>query len=236
LFALLVRGRPRQGHAASWRAVWWIGRHTLFCAEPRFAAALDASGEQRPTTRSEPALTRFMFLGLIGTLVIAPPLHRLHHPLVRIVNLSPQRLSVWVDGKPLAWVEPTSAESSAAGAELRFPAGARVIEARDGQGRTLDAAHVRLVSGAMHFYAPASNGYCFWFEHTHYGRARSFENDIEPLAGPTHFWVLARRVDSWFSPNPPTADDNRSTGGSLTALRQGPCSVAPRGDWSGPRE
>jgi len=95
---------------------------------------------------------------------------------------------------------------------------------------------VRLVSGAMHFYAPASNGYCFWLEHTHYGRAKSFENDIEPLAGPSRFWVLARRVDTWFSPNPPATDDDRSTGGSLTALRQGPCNVAPRRHWSESRE
>jgi len=36
-------------------------------------------------------------------------------------------------------------------------------------------------------------------------------------------------IDTWFSPNPAAQSaDVRSTGGVLTALRQAPCSAAPR--------
>ena len=41
--------------------------------------------------------------------------------------------------------------------------------------------------------------------------------------------VLPGGIDTWFAPNPGTADPNaRSSGGLLTALRQAPCTEAPQ--------
>jgi hypothetical protein len=220
LLALAWRRRRRPGHAAAWRAAWWVGRRKLFCG---------GAGELRPARRREPALSGWMAIGPVLAALLAPFVHRLHHPFVRVVNLSADRVAVIVDGRLVAWVAPTTAESPAAGAELRLPAGLRRLEARDAAGRTLQASAVKLVGGASHLYAPASDGYCFWLERTRYGRATNTPSDIVPLVGDQRFWVLTDPIHSWFSPNPPPADETRSTGGSLTALRQAPCTAAPFG-------
>lgn len=63
-----------------------------------------------------------------------------------------------------------------------------------------------------------------------YGRHGGRGTVVLPLAGADGFWVLPRRVDTWFAPNPPaTGPDQRSSGGILVALRQSPCARAPRG-------
>ncbi len=230
----LRRRLPDPGHTATGRAVYWLPSGELACTSSRWASALaDANGGEARVARIRDAeFSLWMLAGLVVAAVALPFFYDFYRPLVRIVNLTGTRLLVYVDGEPAASVEPTSAESSAAGVEVRMPAGQRRLEARDPTGAARATAEVPVHAASLHLYAPASDSYCFWIERTGYGRAGEAEgagDAIEPLAGETRFWTLPGEIDSWFSPNPAAAgDDERSTGGVLTALRQAPCNALPR--------
>jgi len=128
---------------------------------------------------------------------------------------------------PLSTLEPTSAENPAAGVQLRIPAGERRLTAVDSSSKAVVRALVVARAGRQHLYAPASPSYCFWLETEGYGQAAAQRLDRVPLIGSDRFWVLPQ-VDSWFSPNPPpSASDDRSSGGTRTALRQARCREAP---------
>ena len=171
-----------------------------------------------------------MLAGVAVGLMALPFFYRFYRPLVRIVNLTDSRLLVYVDGEMLTSIEPTSAESAAAGVEVRIPAGQRRLQARDPSGSTRATTTVAVRAASPHLYAPASERYCFWIERTGYGRAAGLaaNTEIVPLEGDARFWVLPDEIDSWFSPiRPEMPGDDRSTGGVLTALRQAPCSALP---------
>ncbi|MEB2321861.1 MAG: hypothetical protein OZ921_05060 [Sorangiineae bacterium] len=223
--------RPMPPHSAAGRAVWWRGDGRLVCTAPRWAAALSEANqaELEPCEIAEPALSPWMLAGVVLGLVAAPFFQWLYHPLVRVLDLGPDRIRILVDGEPVATVESTSAESPLAGVELRLPAGRRHLQALSAvDGRVLESAEVFIRAGAEHLWAPASDGYCFWLETTGYGRAAAPGPERRALGGSTRFWVLPLRVDGWFAPSPPpAAADSRSSGGALTALRQAPCAEAP---------
>lgn len=231
LFGALVWPRRRApGHTAAGRAVWWLADGRLACTNPRWAAglAVEAGVESRRQTVGERVFSPWMLAGLLLALGAAPFLYWLYHPLVRVVDLTGARIEVRLDGRAVASVQPTSAESPAAGVELRLPAGKHLLESRDAHGHVVARAEVFIHSGAEHLYAPDARGYCFWLETTGYGRAGAQGPVIRPLAGRARFWALPLDVDTWFSPNPPPSrDDVRSSGGELTALRQAPCGEAP---------
>lgn len=227
---VLWRQRLARGHRAQGRAVWWLSSGELACANPHFAAELATSTGCAVERRvlSERGFSAWVWVGVILALAMAPFFYVLYHPLVRVVDLSGQRLVVSVDGRVIASVDPTSAESPAAGVELRVPSGRHHLEARDPHGRVVSDTTVRLESGAEHLYAPGSAGYCFWLETSGYGRAGPPGPAIRPLRGDRRFWVLPVDVDTWFAPNPaPSRSDDRSSGGVLTALRQARCADAP---------
>lgn len=222
--------RIAPGHTTTGRAVWWLSGGALCCTNPRWAAelAVEAGVEPRRQLLGERVLSPWMLAGPLLALGAAPFLYWLYHPGVRVVDLTGTRIEVRVDGRTVASVQPTSAESPAAGVELRLPAGQHVLESRDSQGRVVARANVFIHSGAEHLYAPGARGYCFWLETTGYGRAGAVGPVIRPLAGAARFWALPLDVDTWFAPNPPPShDDVRSSGGELTALRQARCSEAP---------
>jgi hypothetical protein len=227
--ALLLKGKPRAGHSATGRAAWWLPNHELACTSPRWAAelALANGADVRSVALREPKLSPLMFSGLAIALFLAPALYRLQHPLVRVLNLTDERVDVFLDGRMLATVEPTSAESQSAGVEVRMPAGRhRVVLARP-DGRRVADEEIRLESGSRHLYAAGSGRDCFWIERTGYGRSKA-KSSVELLERDRHFWVLPDSIDTWFASNPPPASgDERSTGGVLSALRQTPCSQAP---------
>lgn len=227
--ALWRRG-PARGHRARGRAVWWLRTGELVCVNPHFAAELSVTsgtGVERRTL-SEPVFSAWVWVGVILALVTAPFFYVLYHPRVRVVDLTGRRLVIVLDGRAVASVEPTSAESPAAGVDLRLPSGRHRLEARDSSGRVVSDTTVRIQSGADHLYAPGSDGYCFWLETNGYGRAGSPGPAIRPLRGDRRFWVLPVDVDTWFAPNPaPARADDRSSGGVLTALRQARCADAP---------
>ena len=223
--------RPKSGHFAAGRAVWWNSDGSLACANPRWAAQLARHNqiECRVATLREGSLGPASWVGVGTALVVAPFFYWLHHPLVRIVNLNPARIVIFADGRRLVSVDPTSAESPAAGVELRVPAGRRRLEARLPNGKHVSTIEARAESAGAHLYAPGADQYCFWLETTRYGRAGG-PTLVEPLSGQDRFWRLPSGLDTWFAPNPPaSSQDRRSTGGALTALRQAPCAEAPAG-------
>lgn len=183
----------------------------------------DAANPARFPTR-QPA--PWVYAGVVLALVAAPVGWTFTHPRVRVLNLTPERLIVSVDGKTLVSIDPTSAESPAAGLSLRFPSGRHTLTAKNPEGRVVYDAEVTIRPGAEHLWAPAASAICFWLEQNHYGRARA-PAEVRALVGVERFWALPP-VDTWFAPNPPESEvDARSSGGSLWALRQAPCSAAP---------
>jgi hypothetical protein len=221
---------PAPGHSASGRAAWWTANGELACTSGRWASELaTASGvDGRLDFRRERLLSPWVMAGPIVVLIGAPLVHRFHNPTLRIVNLTENRLFVLVDGRNVASVEPTSAESPAAGMEVRVPSGRRTLRAVGPDGLIVEEAVVELQSGSQHLYAPGSEGHCFWLERTFYGRAQAEVSERRPLVGPVRFWMLPRKLDSVFAPNPePAVADRRSSGGELVALRQARCNEAP---------
>jgi hypothetical protein len=140
--------------------------------------------------------------------------------------LSEQRLTIWVDGRSLGELAPTSFESSDAGLVVRLPAGPRQLSALTAAGVPIQQVSVQLERGVEHLYAPASARHCFWLDIAGYGRQSSHR--IVPLQGAERFWALRGGVDTWFvAPAPPTSTDRRSSGGILTAVRHARCEDAP---------
>jgi hypothetical protein len=167
--------------------------------------------------------------------VAALLLYGMHFPVVRVLDVTATRLSVALDGRPFLEIEPTSAESAAAGTSVRLPAGRHVLTASDPTGRIVDTASVSIEGGVQHLYAPGSLGVCFWIEATSYGRRDEQAPAPEALSTSTTFWPLSRDIDVWFAPSPPRPEgDDRSSGGLSYAVRQAPCEDVPGRLRSGP--
>ncbi len=150
------------------------------------------------------------------------PLFELYRGQLRVLNHGDEPFVLWVDGKRVARVEPSSGESALAGAWLTLPAGLRdlrVVSERNGL--ELFRAHELVEGGSPHLFAPQSVGYCFTIEHRGYGDAKSAARDSEPLDGSNPFWVLPDGI-SWFTPNPEPGP-LQTSGGMLSCLRQKRC-------------
>jgi hypothetical protein len=217
---------PERGHVAVGPAVRFVAEGELLCANDRWA--LDLARENDAVRESATFRERRLGLGLFPAVVLAPVLALLvRHavsPIVRVVNLSTDTLTVEVDGRTLAKVEPTSLESPTAGVELRLATGRHELVARGPKGAVIEQASVSVVAGRPHLFAPASDGHCFWLETRGYGRDERGETEREPLSGSSHFWALPADLGGWFHPVPDQAvADERLTGGRVTVLRQGPC-------------
>jgi hypothetical protein len=149
-----------------------------------------------------------------------------HHPRLWVINLTRERLWLAVDGVLAAALDPAGNDPARAALELRLPRGECGLEAFDEHHQRVASVRAVLQGGREHLYAPASAAFCFWLESTGYGRDAT--RSIRPLASGARFFALDTDIDSWFvaSPEPP-AFDRRSSGGTLTALRQSPCARAP---------
>jgi hypothetical protein len=226
-FAARALERPRAGHSAAGPAVFFRAPGELICRRPAWAE--DFARRLGVESRVTPARSRWLVAPLaIAALaaVAALILHRFHHPTLRILNLGEATLELFVDGRALGRVLPSSAESPSAGLELRLPAGRRVLEVRKLDGHLVDRVSARVFSGSSHLYAPASPDTCFWLEARGYGRDAGPET-ITRLEGEERFWTISNQVRGWFSPNPPSDADARATGGTSIVLRQAPCAEAP---------
>jgi hypothetical protein len=220
-------------HTSRGPAVTWGTAGDLRCASPRYAerlAELNGGLAQQPTLIRERTTSAWLCAGPVLGVGAACLSFLVYHPLLRILNLGPVPAEVALDGKRLAAVDATSNESPSAGAIVRVPAGAHVLSMTSLiDGSALGHVSVELHSGAVHLFAISAEGTCFWLETSGYGREQLAQPSYQPLTSADHFWVLPGGIDTWFAPNPGTADPNaRSSGGLLTALRQAPCTEAPQ--------
>ena len=224
----VFKPKRREPHTATHLAAWWGGDGTLCCTLPRFADALARENGVACEEASlrEPGPKPWVWLGAAVALGLAPVGFRLNSPLVRIINLTDARIAVSVDGRQLCHVEATSAESTAAGLEVRMPAGRRKLQVTHPDGTEVAAATVDVHAGARHLFAPASSDTCFWVEETFYGR-KAAPPKLLPFTGEDRFWRIPEHVDVWFTASPEADDDRRSSGGALVAMRQAPCNRAP---------
>lgn len=227
VLAVVWRRRPRESHCTAGEAVWWRRKHELVCENQRYARAaarhnaLETATAERPRWR----WSAWYWVGPLATLIALPASIMFNSATVRVLNLTRADYVLVVDGRPLAVVKRTSAESPAAGRELRIGAGRRHLMAITVDGELLSERYVSLAGGGQHLFSPANDAVCFWLEFTSYGRQQPVGPRTLALAAGAAFWVLPEQVDTWFAPSPlPVADDKRSSGGRLTALRQGPCS------------
>jgi hypothetical protein len=233
LVAVVVRPPPPVGHSARGRAVWFGSDGRLVCTSAPWADALARVNRIRSRVAriAEPTATRWGLAGPAIALLAIPLFYPLHFPTVRIVNLSESALTIECDGRQIATLPPTSQESPNAGLVVRLPVGGRHLGATSPDGRVATESRVLVESRATHLYAPASARYCFWLESTTYGRTAGASGQptrtVVPLAGAARFWAFPEPIDTWFSPNPTTTPDSRSTGGRLVALRQARCLEAP---------
>jgi hypothetical protein len=170
---------------------------------------------------------------LVSSLVLLP-LWSLYRGQVRVLNLGDEPFALWVDGRRLARVEPSSGESPRAGVELVMPAGQRqlrVVSELDGRQLFVGAARVR--GGSPHLFVPISGGYCFYVEQRSYGDSgdepapgRALPAaERELLSSDTSFWLLPDGI-RLFTPNPQPGP-LQTSGGTLASLRQRRCSALP---------
>ena len=218
--------RPGRGHAAEGPAVRAVSEDQLLAANDRWAAEFARSNDlqrERATFRESR-----ISLGMLPGPVLAPLLAVLAFgttsPVVRVLNLSDERLRIEVDGTHVGDVDPSSVESPAAGVELRISVGRHELVARGPAGQVIERTPVTIQSGRTHLFAPASTGYCFWLETSGYGRTQAPAITREPLEGTSRFWSLPENLGGWFLPAPAAAlAEARLTGGVVTVLRQAPC-------------
>ena len=153
------------------------------------------------------------------------PLFNLYRGDVRVLNHGDEPFALFVDGKRVARVEPSSGESALAGVQLTLPAGVRELRVvAEGDKRELFRARELIEGGSPHLFAPLSAGYCFTIERRGYGDAQegaARDIDAQPLEGSNPFWVLPDGI-SWFTPNPEPGPFQTS-GGTLSCLRQKRC-------------
>lgn len=221
--------RAEPGHGAEGPAVRFVGDKRLLCANDRFATELGRANDatiERVEFREARLAPRLFALPFLAVLVAVVTL-LLSSPLVRIVNLGPERIVVEVDGRRVATVDPTSVEAPAAGLEVRVTAGLHELTAASAD-RVVAREVVTVESGHMHLFAPGSDGYCFWLETAEYGRGRAPGVTRTPLEGGGRFWVLPAELGGFFRPVPEQARaEARLTGGVVTVLRQAPCGADP---------
>jgi len=203
-----------------WRGQLFLTAVAMLLALLPFAAQALVSRR-----RAQPLVAHFLPLAvgcaLAPTLALVP-LFNLYRAQLRVLNHGDEPFALWIDGKRVALVEPSSGESALAGVELTVPAGERELRVlAESDGRELFRAHELVAGGSPHLFAPLSAGYCFSVERRAYGDATDQPLDVLPLEGSNPFWQLPDGI-SWFTPNPEPGPLHTS-GGTLSCLRQKRC-------------
>lgn len=160
-------------------------------------------------------------VALVSALAVVP-LFTLYRGQVRVMNHGEEPFALWVDGKRVARVEPSSGESALAGAWLTLPAGLRDLRVvGESSGQELFRARELVQGGTPHLFAPQSAGYCFTIERRGYGAAKNEALESVALDGQNPFWALPDGI-AWFTPNPEPGP-LQTSGGTLSCLRQKRC-------------
>lgn len=226
-----ITRRPRDGQTCSGRAVFWQKPGRLLCFNAEWAEKLASTDEgQRPPTRvqvRERALVPWMWGPLALGLLATPSLYSLNFPKLVVLNFGDTPVQLLIDERLAGHVEPTSLESRSAGTRLRVSAGEHVVVARTPEQVEVEKRTLRLDAGGLHLLALGARGYCFWLERDSYGKQGSQPKTYQMLDQARPFWRLPERVDSWFGPNASPSTDDRSSGGTMVALRHAPCDDVP---------
>ncbi len=229
LAANALRRRFEGPQTSSGRAVHWSSRNELVCFNAQWANQL--AGNSGTTARScraaEHTVSPWSWLICALGLAATPSVHHFSFPQLVVLNFSEGPISVEVDGSTSHAVEPTSLESSRAGGKLRLNSGHHDLLVRDAKGAAIEEREAYLQAGRPHLLAVASKDYCFWLERDSYGKQAEARRHFTPLPRGDGFWVLPTSIDSWFAANPTPAQDERSTGGTMVALRHALCSDVP---------
>lgn len=238
VLTLCLRRRADEGQSNGGRAVWWLAPRSFACTNAAWAAAVvDKNGADSNSPAQSPVTTApgrarepFPWPLLTGPLLavaIAPLSFAFQHPKVVILNLGLEPFDVVVDGRNVTEVPVTSLESPAAGVHVRLASGVREVSVVSKAGAVLSSGTLELHAGRTHLYAPLSDEHCFWLERDTYGRAEPPEERYRRLPEDSRFWTLPRDIDTWFHENPDPSSDDRSSGGTLVALRHARCGEAP---------
>jgi hypothetical protein len=147
---------------------------------------------------------------------------------VRVVNTTTGPLLVGLAGTQGVKVPPALVETPLAGVSLHLSPGRVHLVARDDRAGLVDEIERTLEPGGLYLYAPAVTDQCFFVEHTAYGQARPEAPPRRALVREERIWALPLPIDAWFVPSPPTSEsDDRSSGGTRTAVRQARCGFEP---------
>jgi hypothetical protein len=225
--AALRRRKPHAGHAACGPAVR-ARDGDIVCANPAYAEALARANaaELTPAPFRETRVHPAFLLHLVWAPVLAWLVGDFARPVMRVVNLTGDPISIDIDGVHGLSVAPTSVESPSAGAEVRIPAGRRNLIARRENGEPFETSRVEVELGKNHLYAPGSAEYCFWLEESALGRRGAGVTHRQKLEGPPYFWALPKELGGWFAPAPASIDpEAKLSGGVITVLRQAPCDL-----------
>jgi hypothetical protein len=222
--------RPVKDQTASARAVFARGRN-LYCFNPSWANELAArQGKAHTQVRvREPVLQLWMWGAVVLAVAAAPSVYAFARPSLVVLNFQDAEISLLAGSERLTRVTPSSLESPHAGARVRLPAGVHDVSVVHADGSLLQSRSLRLEAGQLHLMVIGGEGYCFWLEYDSYGKAPAAQTSYRALDPGQGFWVLPGPVDSWFAENPPPSGDNRSSGGTRTALRHARCDQAPPG-------
>lgn len=205
----------------------WRGEVLLMALAALFGALPFAGVAVVARVKRQPQLLSLLSLRLAGAVALASalavvPLFNLYRGVVRVLNHGEEPFTLWVDGRSVARVEPSSGESALAGVELLLPAGLRELRVTSlDDGRELFRSAELVQGGKPHLFAPESRGYCFSIERRGYGDEASEAFESEPLEGSNPFWALPDGI-AWFAPNPEPGPFPTS-GGTLACLRQKRC-------------
>jgi hypothetical protein len=203
----------------------------LVCLNAEWARLLaDSIGAVvRPKRSRINASSAWACSGVVIALVATPLIYSTFHSTVRVLNLSEEGLIVFVDDHKLAKVQSTSHESPLAGQFVQVPTGKRHFEARREDGTTVEQVDAEVFPGRPHLFAPGRpESVCFWIERTGFGRSRAGQTSREVLPPGFSFWAIKHEIDVWFGPAF-SSNSSRFTGGTVAALRQGPCDSNLRG-------
>lgn len=225
----LRRRTPSPGHAAVGPALRARGAE-VECANPEFGQAFAAlnAASVTPVPYREPRVHSGFWIHLLWAPLLAWFVHDRTRPVVRVVNLTGDPISVDVDGERVLAVAPTSVESPSAGAEMRVAAGRRSFVVRRENGEPFAKDELEVALGRVHLFAPGSEGYCFWLEESALGQQGAGVTSRTPLGGPPFFWVLPEDIGGFFAPAPASMlAEGALSGGVITVLRQAPCELFP---------
>lgn len=226
--AALGSGSQARADDGGARRVWPIAGIGAVVERPELAQRLASESGSTPRALWLPPIAYRVGWWLLPALALGLALlaDGWHHPRLRVINLGREALWLLVDGERHVALEPAGIDPRRAAVLVRVPSGDHELSALNADGRVVAATRARLESGREHLYAPASAGRCFWLQITGYGRDAT--ESVSPLLSEARFFALDAEVDVWFSDTPERSGaDRRSTGGTLTTLRQSPCERAP---------